>query len=561
MPELADVLDDVDLVDLAGESSYFRGVAYAEEGRAALKEVDAQRVVAVVQGTEPYRVVLTASGKQHLEWSCTCPVGDSGAFCKHAVAVALTVTGAAAESTERTVGDDVDIATYVMSLDPTRLAAIVLDQAARDWRLAERLTAEARAALGLDVDEAVWRKRVDAAFRRWGRFVDYRTAPDWAAGVFELLDALDELLATGHADVVITLAERCHRKAEAAIAYVDDSDGYITDIFHRVADLHLAACTASRPAPVPLARRLAKLELTAELDTFHRAASRYADVLGADGLAAYRKVVEPKWDALVPGGDRWSHDEFRIRQAMIGLALASGDPDELIRVKEHDLRSPYDHVEIVEFLRVAGRRDDALTWARAGLTQFAGRPHQLGTLRDVTAELLREEGDPQAAVDVYADAFAHDRTIDAYRKLLQAAEGAGVAEERRAAAHELVASDPRASEVQVAMLLHDGDVEAAWLAATVHGCSPSLWLALARARETEHPLDVIPVYVTEIEREIDTKKKAGYQRAVKTLAHVERLADAGHAPDRFTSVLANVRTRHRQKRSLMELLDRRGWPT
>jgi hypothetical protein len=64
-----------------------------------------------------------------------------------------------------------------------------------------------------------------------------------------------------------------------------------------------------------------------------------------------------------------------------------------------------------------------------------------------------------------------------------------------------------------------------------------------------------------IEREIDTEKKVGDQRAVKTLAHVERLADTGHAPDHFTSVLANVRTRQRQKRSLMELLDRRGWPT
>jgi hypothetical protein len=87
---------------------------------------------------------------------------------------------------------------------------------------------------------------------------------------------------------VIPLAERCHRKAEAAVGYIDDSDGYITDIFHRVAELHLLARTQARPAPVPLAKRLAELELTAELDTFHRAAARYADVLGASGFTAYR---------------------------------------------------------------------------------------------------------------------------------------------------------------------------------------------------------------------------------------------------------------------------------
>ncbi len=74
---------------------------------------------------------------------------------------------------------------------------------------------------------------------------------------------------------------------------------------------------------------------------------------------------------MIAGPD---HD-FRVRQAMIGLAYASGDPDELIRVM--DVRTPYDQVEIVEFLRAAGRADDALVWARAGLERFADRPHQL----------------------------------------------------------------------------------------------------------------------------------------------------------------------------------------
>ncbi len=269
-----EVLDRIDLVGLAGGGSYYRGVGYAQERRAELREVSEQRVDAVVAGTVPYRVTLAVAGRG-LEWSCTCPVGTTGDFCKHAVAVALTLTGEEPDAEPSPDPDAaLDLPGYVASLDLATLAAIVLDQAAADWQLHERLVTGARARLGLDVDEASWRTRIDAAFRRRGRFVDYRSAPEWAEGVFDVLDGLAQLLDAGHGATVIPLAERCHRKAEAAVGYVDDSDGYITDIFHRVAELHLLACAQARPAPVPLAKRLAKLELTAELDTFHRAAAR-----------------------------------------------------------------------------------------------------------------------------------------------------------------------------------------------------------------------------------------------------------------------------------------------
>ena len=158
---------------------------------------------------------------------------------------------------------------------------------------------------------------------------------------------------------------------------------------------------------MPLARRLAKLELTAELDTFHRAASRYADVLGSEGLAAYRQVVEPKWEALGPGGPQWSGDEYRIREAMAAVALASGDPDEVIRVKQRDLRLPDDYEEVARVLRSAGRADEALEWARAGLVRFADRPRQVRDLEDLVAELLRDQGGGGDAVEVFVRRVRH----------------------------------------------------------------------------------------------------------------------------------------------------------
>ena len=132
-------------------------------------------------------------------------------------------------------------------------------------------------------------------------------------------------------------------------------------------------------------------------------------------------------------------------------------------------------------------------------------------------------------------------------------------ERRRTWALTLVRGDARLTSLLVELLLDDGEVDEAWTVATVHGCEQRLWLALAVVREKTDPLDVIPVYVVELQRQIDSRSKAGYRAAVKTLAHIEALAVAGGAPERFDDILAATRAEHGQKRSLVALLAGRGW--
>ena len=276
-------------------------------------------------------------------------------------------------------------------------------------------------------------------------------------------------------------------------------------------------------------------------------------------MAEYRRIVEPLWAALGSGDDLWSHDSFRIREAMVGVALASGDPDELIRVKQRDLRIPDDYEEIAAFLRAAGRTDEAVAWARDGLERFADRPWQLRPLRELLAELLREQGAGTDAVELFAAAFAKVPSVDGYRRLL--AEAALVGEElaRRDWALGLVRADARHASVLVAILLHEGELDEAWLVAGVHGCDQRLWLELARAREATHPLEVIPVFVAEMDAQISTKSKAGYRKAAKTLAHIRELAEAGDAPERFDEILERVRVEHKQKSTFMAVVDQQGW--
>jgi hypothetical protein len=125
-------------------------------------------------------------------------------------------------------------------------------------------------------------------------------------------------------------------------------------------------------------------------------------VLGADGLDAYRAVVEPGWQALDPDADSWSSGCFHLTEAMVSVALGADDPDEFIRIREGNLRVPDDYGEIAAALHAAGLVDEAIDWARPGLDAFAAsRPWQTMQLRELLADMLRHQGETAGALDLF----------------------------------------------------------------------------------------------------------------------------------------------------------------
>ena len=557
---------------LADPRSFQRGSGYQRDGRVEITKRSAGRVDAVVRGTIPYSVELRRDPRM---WSCTCPVGEDGVFCKHCVAVALDVAVPAptSRSSRRAtpVDEDIDIRSFVTSLDHEALVELAMEQTDADWQLRERLRARAIAAAGGTVNIREWKLRIDAAFGG-RRFVPYAEAGSWAHEVCDVIDALDDMRAAGHAAAVVLLVEHANRRADEAVQHVDDSDGWLTDISERLAQVHLRACLESQPEPVALAQRLADFELRGELDTFRRAAATYAHVLGPTGLAEYRRIVEPKWRAARTSKDPYSHVAFASTQAMIGIAQGVEDPDELIAIRVGDLRSPYDYLEIAEALLAADRQDDALTWACRGLEAFADRQWQTPPLREFAAAQLRASGDRAGAEALWWEAFERHPSIDGYRKLL--AESADTEARRQQAIDILrqrfVAGDTEArtrnpllerapATTLVEILLYEGRADDAWDVASTHGCDDRIWMTLARAREADHPLDVIPIYARAAVAQIDTKKNGGYRTAVELLARIRTLATNADVPQRFTDLLTTVTTDHARKRNLMALIDKKGW--
>ena len=598
--------------DLAGSRSYRRGVAYSREGRVSASPGTDSRLEVTVQGTMPYVVELWIEEGEP-RWSCTCPAAEDGSFCKHCVAAAITLDSgespgpvvlldpaerlrrvqlsAPAAGGSRRRNSDRDpppasaateadlLADFVAELPQDRLAEIVLKRATSDWRLRERLLAEARAGRGQGPDLREWQHRIDGAFAPYRGFVDYREAGGWAEGVGEVIDAVEDLCDAGHPDAAVLLAEHAHRRAEEALAYVDDSDGWLSIISERLFEVHLRACTDGSPEPVALAGRLLQLELASDLEGFRRAPVAYAEVLGDAGLTAYREHLESRRRRIVgsAGSSRREIDSYALQDAMVGWALAIGDPDVLIDVHRRGGRIHSDAVlDIARSLAAAGRGDEAVEWAGRGLAETGDRSWQMSGLREYLAEFLRGRGEVAAAVDLFWAAFRSDPSLESYRRLLaEAGEESGVAggwsQRCVAELRAQVAGQEADGEAAVrrvgspiaaalaAILLYEGRVDEAWSAALAFGCGREMWMTLARAREKTHPLDAVGVYETQVLALIDMKKTSYYESAVELMDRIRRLATAAGDPDRFAALLERVRTEHRAKRNLKKLLDGRGW--
>ncbi|MFE1499816.1 SWIM zinc finger domain-containing protein, partial [Streptomyces albidoflavus] len=82
-------LTEAKLRALAGERSFERGLAYADEVSGV--EFGDGWIRASVRGTERYEVELLLGGRRKPAGTCDCPYGQEGHFCKHQVALGLTV--------------------------------------------------------------------------------------------------------------------------------------------------------------------------------------------------------------------------------------------------------------------------------------------------------------------------------------------------------------------------------------------------------------------------------------------------------------------------------------
>jgi len=579
---MSGVLNDAVIRRLGGEQSYQRGVDYFSHGHVESLEERRGGIRALVRGTQDYTVDLSAVDGA-LDYSCDCPVGSDGDFCKHCVATALAWLNRdtkPAKSKGRGKVKEVtlaDAAKILQDEDKDALVRMVLDWAKDDDRLRERLVLYAARRFGPDAGAAAVRRAFEKAVRVHS-FVPYREATGWARGVDDAIDSIEQLLNDGQASAVIELCESALQSLLGAIQAVDDSDGHFATLRDRLQDIHYRTCQESRPDPVELARRLFQWELHSDFDVFYGAAERYARILGAKGMKAYRDLAEAEWQKVPAQTAKHERSEsgqhFRITHIMQSLAQASGDVEELVAVMSRDLSHAYSYLRIGEVYREARQHDNALLWAKKGLKAFPERTD--GRLREFAAEEYHRRRRHDDAMKLMWAEFSERPTQETYRTLERHARKAKNWQEwRESALAEIRQRIARAKEESrgktrhrwmqpvddhsqlVEIFLYEGDADAAWREARDGGCSNRLWLRLAESRQKDHPEDAAPIYLKQAEEAIGEVRNARYDESVGLLVKAAAVMKRMDRSEEFVHNLEALRVKYRIKRNFIKLVEQK----
>lgn len=584
---LAELITASRLQEEAGDRAYQRGLGYYRSGAVTDLVVSDATINARVVGGDEYAVQLWNEDGE-LGYSCTCPVGDDGAFCKHGVAAGLAwladrseARGALEERSGNTLADRkaappgrddlAGIRGWLSAAPREQLEKLLLEQALNDPGLRGRL--DARAAASQNVDVKALKETVGKALSTSG-FVDYHGMRRFIERARPAVDLISGLIEDHHIDTARELAHYALKRGIAAYQRIDDSGGGFGDLLQQIAESHLKACRAAPPEPAALGKQFFELTMLDDWDLL--AFEDYVPLLSDAGLHTFRALAEKEWKkvpALGPGADdrHTSTTHFRIAAIMEALARQTGDVDALVAIKGRDLTLPYHFLEIAELLAEAGRRDEALAWAERGRKTFPDQPDS--RLVEFLADEYGRRGRHEEAIALTWEQFQRQPALASYQRLKLCAKRPGhSSSEWRAKALAWLGEDflnagkrdrsrwawmARDHSLLVEIFLWEGDSDAALAQAQAKtgGCGESLWFAIAEARETKHPEDAAAIYQARLDNIVNRKNNNAYDEGAALVAKVRDLMQRTKQEKEFAAWLDTVRVRHKAKRNFMQRLD------
>jgi hypothetical protein len=533
-------LSDEALLHLTSDAILARGLAYVRKGAVRATEVpdlrrqEVMALRATVQGSEPYATRMALSSGHQLLGECSCPHAGDGHFCKHQVALALTlraVIGGAAASekpAEEKKSDAAAKRAQTQAKNREALLAFLLEQdvaslADRLWRWAHQdrfhmneLKAWAAKDRAKD-DPAALKSAVTETLRNSRGFLDGRDAGLYAAQASQVLGLLQPLLETDAA-AVLDLSEHALRKLYKVAELADDSHGEIGDLIAHVVSLFTDALARARP-PAKWLDRWLDLMKADPFGNWDEAAvmavagpavqARYADKAGAEWAAWQKRNEGSVAPVTTRGGLQFasgsglsahSSERSRLRKRyLIGLALQTDDPRTVLEAMAQSAQLPGEWVDVVALCETHGWHREALQWA---MSAHKLAPENQG-LESALLCCYERDGWDAEALAIRRKRLNKQPTVAHYQECLDAAARAG--HERAlyreelmewAAARELreVSMPPlkvglplrretvRVVTVRVAWLLSDGDLDAAWaLVQQPHTCDLPQMRQLARA--------------------------------------------------------------------------------
>ncbi|GEL93894.1 SWIM zinc finger family protein [Cellulomonas composti] len=525
-------IDDIAAWDATTAS---RGRAYARSGRVTILRTRRGVTDADVQGSDLYRVRVQPELD---DYACDCPVGATGALCKHVAAVLVVL------EQETTFPDD-DAATgadevtrWLDALDPAATRALL--HLARDEfpQVADLL---AREYVSSSADVGRLTAEINAVLTPRRTFYEYGAANRYADEADGIVGTIEELAERSRTPELLKAVERALTLVVRATLRSDDSAGGHGMLIERLLTVHETVANGGGVAATAKDRRrlatwLFRFRFDGTQDFFDPDVDRYAAALGAEGVAEYRALV----------GTEAAHGrhEYAVQHARERLAVLDRDADEIVRAFGRDLPGQYAALRVSQGLDEAGFADEALAHARRGLALDPG-PHH-GRLVDRVVAGAVAAGDPGEAVNLRAAHLRRMPSAITFEALRAQARDAGTWDGLREASEQVLAEHDPAGLLSV--LLGDGRDDEAWeLAVADADAARYRWPELCERRARTHPEQTLPYYRTMVTDTLRTTGAHSYAIASRLLVAMRSAAGAAGRSDEFVAFMTEVVEANRRR--------------
>lgn len=574
--DAADITDD-QLIALAGEPAFRRGLNYFRDGRVLNLTCKGATIRAQAQGTRLYHVTLK-HGAQHFEGSCDCPASEGFDFCKHCVAVALQYRQQQTQHKQLAEGDmQQRIQAYIGKLDNQTLRKQLLETVLRDSDLQQQWSIKADIALD-KMDARAIRKRITAAIPYNRHLHRYPQVRSYFNRVMPVVDLLEQQLGALDGKTALKLIDYAMRRLARALETVDDSGGFRLDTEARLQQMHYQVLTQLKWSKPKLVEYLLGIDASQHSDLYPDIPDGYAELLGEQGMVLIYEQYQKQWDELpklTASADweqryRYTHLQYLLRQR----AEQQNDHAAVIALLQ---KTAVDETGFLEICDLCIQQDD---WEQA--EYWLGKASNLEVprykrfsrdfrLQRTQVKLLVHQSKFEQALELQWTVFTGSLSVADYQTLLGIAADSNnpvdYAQKAKDYLHGMLDDEKNHAirfdslthytDALARLQLHDSELDAAVELALQRRMDTSLLQKIAQSVLTQ-PERAIPLYQRLAEQLVPRGTNPAYQQAVDLLTEVAGVCKQPEHQRLLLDMLDRLRVQFKAKRNFIGYLEDAG---
>ncbi|MGP9797594.1 SWIM zinc finger family protein [Halomonas sp. 86] len=564
------LISDSQLVMLAGDAAFSRGVQYYQQGMVIHWDKSGSTISADVEGSELYHVALTLT-KQGLSGGCNCPASEDIDFCKHCVAVALAFRAEQAKQAQRVEGDTSDrIHAYVGSLDKPSLVEALLSLIENDPVLYQQWSLKADAALGV-LDHKALKKRITAAFPINRGLFRYSQVSHYFSKAEAVIEQLAEQVPQLPSVKSLALVDYALARMDKALETIDDSGGFRFHCEHLLHTLHIKTVKRLDWPADKLADYLYEKSFGGEEDRYPPIPDAYLDVLNQASQNAYHERLQQALDELPNQTATMKWDDryrlTRLREPLLKRAQAAGDLPAILALYQKTISDEKDCLEAAELCIAYEAWDQVAAWLTYAAECEAKNNHRWRLERNrLEIRLKLHRGEADAAAEQQWGIYQHTQQLEDYRQLVTLIEAHQLATDYRQRACDWLLkciTQPsekmpfyqvqRAKDSLLEIYLHEGRLDDAQALCAEHKVSAHLLYQLAKALPS--PDAQIPLYLRLVRLYVEQTNKQGYRQGIALLKELKKSLQTPAQYSAFAHMLTQLHSEFKAKRNFIKWLN------